>query len=86
MQQFLRIIKVTGALSISQLTRLVLGRYPTARIQGGYEPHTVLVVIPDLIWNSSPNGPEGFFRGLCHSGVISSFHHKRYTDQEEVRF
>jgi hypothetical protein len=86
MQQFVRIIMVTGVLSFSQLSRLVGQRYPDARFQLGDERGTALIVIPDLLWNSSSNGPEGFFRGLCGSGVIGGFRHKRYTDQEEVRY
>lgn len=83
---FIRIIKVTGVLSMSHLLHVVLARYPNARFQGGYEePGTVLIAIPDLRWNDAPQGPEEFFRGLCSSRVISGFRHKRYTDQEEVR-
>ena len=85
--RFVRIIKVTGVLSMSQLLRVVLARYPDARICGSHEgPQIGLIIIPYLLWNGSPQGPEVFFRGLCQSGVIRGFHHKRYSDQEEVRF
>jgi hypothetical protein len=85
MQQFVRIIKVSEVRSYGGLTRAVEQRYPDARMNLGDEPRTALIVVPDLFWSTSPNGPEVFFRGLCQSGVIGGFHHKRYSDQEEVR-
>ena len=83
---YVRIIKAIRVLSFSQLSRLVSQRYPDARLQLGEERGTVLIAVPDLLWSTSPNGPEGFFRGLCQSGVIGGFHHKRYSDQEEARY
>lgn len=83
---FVRIIKVTGVSSHLHLWGLVHKQYPHARIQESHGASTVLIVVPDLSWPISPTGPEGFFRELCRSGVINGFHHKRYSDQEEVRF
>jgi hypothetical protein len=83
---FVRIIKVSEVRSFNGVSAAVNARYPDARMTLGEEPRTVLIVVPDLLWNSSPNGPEGFFRGLCQSGMIGGFRHKRYSDQEEVRY
>ena len=81
---FVRIIHIMGCRSIEDLMRAVKQRYPDARIRVG-EDLRPLIVVPDLLWNQSPNGPEGFFGGLCRSGVIRGYHHKRYSDWEEVR-
>lgn len=83
---FVRIIKVSEVRNFYSLKCAVEQRYPNARFQRDQQERTVVIVVPDLLWSQLSQGPEGFFRGLCQSGLIGGFHHKRYSDQEEVSF
>lgn len=83
---FVQIIKVMGVSSPTQFIRLVLAHYPQARIQGGPEPQTMRIVVPDLTWSLAPGGDKDFFCALSRMGMITNYEHRRYSEWDrEVR-